>query len=286
MKRVASLAAGALLVLLGLGCTPMLARAPGAAIASRPDCPYPSFDGDREIEEAGSMQESADRCWWLSSGGIFRIERGVGRTLQGTLDPGSRWHSLYEKSSPADTDDGDHPQNLLRLVTRALWRDYRQEVRFRINRVNLSASEQRGEWSGILLFGRYLDQNNLYYAGLRMDGTAVIKKKFGGKYVTLAQRPVFGQPQAYDRATNPSLLPAGRWIGLASVIKTQPDGSVRITLATRDEQGAGGWQVAAEAVDDGRQEGAPIVAAGHGGLRADFMDVEFSGYAATNGGSL
>jgi hypothetical protein len=267
-----------LLLLLSLGCNGTLAPAPEFAGNPSEDCATPSFQGRREVVEAGSMKESADPCWWLSSGAILAVDQGVARTIQGALPAGSIWREHYAKSSPVDTDDGAHPQNLFRLVTREKWLDYRQEVRFRTMRVNLSASPERGEWSGIFLFQRYQDSDNLYYAGLRMDGTAVIKKKLNGTYVTLAQRPVFAQPDLYDRYANPSLLPAERWLELASVIRTEPNAQVRITLFARGVSGGNGWQVAAEALDGG-EHGAPIRAAGHAGLRSDFMDLEFDSYA-------
>ena len=271
-----------LLLVIGAACVmPASQNVPWQA-ARRPDCPYPGFDGTRDIEETGSIEESGDSCWWLSSGGTFQIDHGVGRTLQGALPAGAMWRERYAKSSAEDTDEGQHPQNLLRLVTRARWRDHRQEVRFRIARINQSASRERGEWSGVLMFNRYQDSQNLYYAGLRMDGMAVIKKKLNGHYTTLAQAAVFGPPQSFDRDRNPSLLPAGRWVSMASTVRTEPDGSVRLRLLVRDE--AGNWQQVVEAVDAGAG-GEPIREPGHAGLRADFMDVEFTGYAAGNSSS-
>jgi hypothetical protein len=248
----------------------------------RPDCPDPSFRGGHDIVEAGRMDQSGDSCWWLSSGAVFTIIDGTGWSLHGALPPGSMWRERYARWNPVDTDDGAHPQNLLRLVARTHWRDFRQEMRFRIARINRTDSPQRGPWSGVFLLHRYRDADNLYYAGLRMDGRAVIKKKLHGRYVTLAVQPVYGTPDLYDRDRNPSLLPAGRWIGMASVVRNEPDGSVRIALYTRDEDAAkSAWTLAVEAMDDGRS-GAPIREPGHAGLRSDFMDVEFAGYFARN----
>ena len=260
-------AAGAILAL-GVACGAMRPQA---------SCPVPGFGGDRQIEEAGSMAESGDPCWWLSSGALLSLADGVARTVHGPLADDAVWRLRYAASNPVDTDEGRHPQNLLRLVTRARLADARQEVRFRISRVNLSQSRERGEWSGVFLFLRYLDHDNLYYGGLRMDGTAVIKKKTQGAYATLAQTPVYGRPELYDRRDNPSLLPIGRWIDLAAEVGNEADGSVRIRLFVRTD--AGDWQRVAEA-RDARENGAPIREAGHGGLRSDFVDVEFTDYAA------
>lgn len=257
--------------LLGLACVVTLGRA-------STECREPWFDGRRTIEEAGSIDESADACWWLSSGAQFELRDGIGRTVQGDLPRDTEWHRRYAESNPVDTDDGAHPQNLLRLVARDRWVDFRQEVRFRIQHVNLSKSAERGEWSGVLLFLRYQDAENLYYAGLRMDGTAVIKKKLGGQYTTLAQQPVYAQPTAWDRDRHPSLLPMRHWIGLAAAIRTDADGSVHITVSVRDGERHDGWRRVLEAVDEGR-DGPVLRSPGHAGLRGDFMDLEFSDYA-------
>lgn len=272
LRGVGGLLSGAI----GLACASLLAAsAPAATVGLT--CPHPSFDGKRDVVETALMEESQDPCWWLSSGAMVSIDRGVAHTLQGELAPDSEWRKRYAESSPVDTDEGAHPQNLLRLVARSTWGDARQEVRFRINRINLSTSRERGEWSGVLLFLRYHDSETLYYAGLRMDGTAVIKKKLEGRYVTLAQRPVYELAARYDRDANPSLLPVGKWIALASVIRTEHDGSVRIDLFVQDERSRDEWRLAASATDRGA-DGPAIVAPGHAGLRADFMDVEFAGY--------
>lgn len=239
-------------------------------------CTTAPMHGQREIVESARMEDSTDPCWWLSSGGLFWAHDGVGRTIQGRLPAGSEWQARYAKSNARDTDGGHHPQNLLRLISRTRWQDYEQQVQFRILKLNLSESPERDAWSGVLMFQRYLDSQNLYYAGLRVDGTAVIKKKLAGKYFTLAQAPVFALPGQYDRAANPLLLPEGRWVHMCSHVHTRPDGSVWISLLVR-EADEGAWRTVVEAVDDG-SHGAPILAAGYTGLRSDFMDVEFSGY--------
>ena len=228
------------------------------------------------------MAESTDPCWWLSSGGIVSLDGSIARTIQGALPADAPWRARYAESNPVDTEQGRHPQNLLRLVTRHQWEDYRQEVRFRVMRVNLSASTERDSWSGVFLFLRYQDANNLYYAGVRMDGTAVIKKKLRGEYFTLGQEPVFGQPEAYDRAKNPSLLPREQWIGMAATIADEGQGGVRIALRVR-EGVSGEWRTAVTALDAGAN-GPPIRGPGHAGLRGDFADLEFSGYSVTPAG--
>jgi hypothetical protein len=231
------------------------------------------FDVDRTLEEAGSMAETASPDWWVSSGGRFRSTGGLGATLQGALAGADHWRLLYAVSNPIDTDNGYHPQNIFRLVTRCQWKDFDQSVYFRIRRVNRSKSPNRADHNGVFFLHRYLDANNLYYAGLRVDGTAVVKKKLGGVYTTLASRRIY--PGTYDRNTSPNLIPLDRWIGLWTSIADQPDGSVAIRIEVYDPVMTGDFTAVLEAMDPGA---AAIRSAGHAGIRTDFMDVEFDQY--------
>jgi len=115
----------------------------------------------------------------------------------------------------------------------------------------------------------------LYYAGLRTDGAATIKKKYKGSYTTLAYKPIFALDVPYDADTNPNLIPGNRWIGLRSTVKNLPGGSVAITLWA-DITGTGAWTEVASAVDSGTV----IAEKGYAGIRTDFMDVEFDDYRA------
>jgi hypothetical protein len=205
------------------------------------------------------------------------IANGVARSVQNELPPDDEWRRRYAASSPVDTDGGRRPQNLFRLLTRERWRNLRQEVRLRINRLNPTSSPERGAWSGILLMQRYLGADDLYYAGLRLDGTAVIKKKRGGRYETLAIVPRL--PGASEGRVREDGLPVGRWIRLRSTAIDGPDGAVRLALYVAGERPDDGWTVAAEAVDDGSR-GAPIREPGRAGIRADFADVEIDEYEA------
>lgn len=239
-----------------------------------------SFGTAGVLEETGKMSDSASPYWWLNSGGRLLIKNGVGMTLQGELPATDKWRTLYATSSPIDTDGGAHPQNLFRLVTRSQWEHVSQSVSFRLTKLNVSASPERNAWSGILLFNRYVDGNNLYYVGLRHDGNGVIKKKRFGAYYTLAQKRVYTAEAVYERDTTPNLLPGKRWIGLKSVIKTNPDNSVTIQLWL-DRQLTGHWTLALQAIDTtAGTDGAPILGPGYAGVRTDFTDVEFDNYRA------
>jgi hypothetical protein len=236
-----------------------------------------SFDSSGTIEEAGAMTESSSPSWWVNSGGRFTESGGYGHTIQGDLPADDHWRTAYAQANPVDTDDGYHPQNIFRFVLRSRWRDFDQQVYFRINRVNLSASPNRNASNGVLLFNRYqLDGQTLYYAGVRVDGAAVIKKKVTGTYTTLAYRGIFPGYGTYNVANNPNLIPQDQWIGLRTVVVTNVDGSVNVQLLL--DRGSG-WEVVLDAIDTGASGGAPISVDGYGGIRSDFMDVDFDSYS-------
>lgn len=237
-----------------------------------------NFNQAAVIEEAGKMDQSSSPDWWLSSGAKFTIENGVGRTIQGDLPAQDAWRKLYATTNPRDTDLGVHPQNIFRLVSRSRWLNYAQSFSFRIVKLHVSATPERDGWSGILLFNRCKDQDNLYYLGLRQDGTAIIKKKRFGIYYTLAQKRVFTGDAPYNKQTNPNLIPGQVWIGVKSVVKTQRDGGVRLQLLV-DKGNRGNWQEAVAVTDTpGGPDGAPLLNQGYTGIRTDYMDVEFDDY--------
>lgn len=229
------------------------------------------FTNAKTIEEAGEISESSSTDWWVNSGGYFYVENGLSKTVQGDLVSSDKWRTLYAKENNIDTDNGYHPQNIFRLVTKSMWQNYQQEVYFTINKQNLSTSPERNAWSGLLLFNRYQDGDNLYYTGIRADGTAVIKSKKKGVYTTLTQVPIF--PGTYNRETNPTLLPQNTPIGLRSTVETLPDGSVSIKLFM-DNGKTGVWTQIATALDTAN----PVLGSHSVGMRTDFMDVTFQDY--------
>jgi hypothetical protein len=235
------------------------------------------FERAYVLEEASQMGITSSEKWWLNSGARMTIQDGIARTVQGELPYSSEWRKKYALHNPDETDDGRHPQNIFRLVTLNKWQDFQQQAYFRVNKDNLSASEHRKASNGLLLFNRYLDSDNLYYAGIRVDGAAVIKKKLDGEYHTLALKPLFTQSN-YDRKNNASLLPKKAWVGLRTEIRNQPNGTVNIKLFV-DLHGNGRWCLALDADDSGNRFGRePILSKGHAGIRTDFMDVEFDDY--------
>lgn len=139
-----------------------------------------------------------------------------------------------------------------------------------IRKYNASDSPERQNYNGILIFARYEDSNNLYYGGLRVDGNAVIKKKRHGTYTTLFEVPLVS-PGAYDRNTNPNVLPLDTWIPLRLSAITE-DGGVKLMLYSRNGPE---WVLIAEAFDPSAHQ--PIYS-GSGGIRTDFMDAEIGGF--------
>jgi hypothetical protein len=222
------------------------------------------------LAETGSMAESSSSAFWLNSGGEFFFAGGFGHTIEGDLPASDPWHRAYALSSGIDTDGGSHPQSLFRLVTRQTFQNVDQDLTFTILRDNLSASPNRNQSNGVLLFQRYQDGDNLYYAGVRVDGAAVVKKKLGGTYHTLGLAMVY--PGAYDRARAPNLIPEGRPINLHTNTRTNSDQSVDVIVSVDGN-------VVLRAHDAGTG-GAPILNGGFAGIRTDFMDVDFESYRA------
>ena len=253
---------------------------PGETALSLSDTSFiDEFERSEILEETGQMDASRSVFWWVNSGGQLRVEEGVGKTLHGEAPVGSRWQIAYAANKAGTTDNGSHPQNLFRLITRSRWLDFQQEATFKITHVTLSEHPDRNESNGLLLFSRYLDQGTLYYAGLRVDGAAVIKRKYQGEYTTLAYEPVF--EGTYSRENNPNLLPTDTWLGLRTRIVTLHDGAVEIRLYM-DRENSGQWDLVLTALDqDPTSGGAPILTEGYAGIRTDFMDVTFDHYHIT-----
>jgi len=274
----AALCLFAVLVLKIFGVVPPSAGPVGSSV-SRVSIFYDPFGTNGTLYETAAIDDSRSPYWWLNSGAKMIINDGVATTVEGALDSGDPWFRSYAKDNPTDTDGGRHPQNIFRLVTKDSWLDYIQEAYFKIDALNLSSSPNRNESNGLLLFNRYQDGDNLYYAGIRVDGAAVIKKKIHGIYYQMAYHSVF--PGKYDRAKAPNLLPTNTWIGLRTIVYNDTSGGATVKLYI-DIGKTGNWTLAASASDDGSGiGGAPIMASGHAGIRTDFMDVEFDDFKVT-----
>jgi hypothetical protein len=254
------------------------------ATAQHPTTFTDDFRRRQVLDESYPMKDSSDPNWWLNSGGRLIVDNGVAMTIHGSLPVGDRWRTEYLSegaSTATDTDGGRHPQNLFRLVLRHRFKEIRQQLTFRVDRVNPSTSSERDAWSGVFLMSRYGDDGQtLYYAGVRMDGDAVIKKKQsdlpGDHYAdALAEQKLF--PGSYNRRTHPNLIPEHKWIGIRSIIKDNPDGSVHIELWS-DLGHHGHWRRLLTATDRRAGGVPPIKSTGFAGIRTDFMDASFSKY--------
>lgn len=225
------------------------------------------FSKSKIIEETGDISQSNHTHWWLNSGARLSISNGTAKTIHGSLSVWDMWRQVYARSSSIDTDNGAHPQNIFRLVQRNVWQNYIQEVYFKINQIQTSSSPNRNESNGVLLFNRYIDGDNLYYGGLRVDGNVVIKKKYKGTYYTLGIKPF-----------QPNTLPLNMWVGIRTIATNNADSTVTIKVFV-DLTRQGVWTLALETIDDGVLYGGPaLTEAGHAGIRTDFMDVEFDDY--------
>jgi len=224
------------------------------------------------LNEAPYADASDSPYFWLNSGGVLLIEGGLGKTQQGPLPTFSLWRFRYALGNALDTETGALPQNIFRLVTRHTWGNFSQEVRVRVAKLNHTDTPNRGEWSGVLLMGRYRDGDNLYYAGIRMDGSAVIKKKYRGTYYTLATTPVF-----VDTGEAGNRIPQDQWMGIRTEIADREDGTVSVALSL-DQTDTGAWQEVLRVVDDGVRGGDTLTGPAYAGIRTDYLDVLFDDY--------
>lgn len=238
-----------------------------------------NFSTNGTLNEAGSITQSTSPYWWVNSGAMMKLASSTGQTVQGDLPATNPWRLTYLAANPLDTDNGYHPQNIFRLVSKSIWSNARLEAQFYIAKDNWSTSPNRNQSNGLLLMNRYaLDGQTLYYAGIRVDGTAVIKKKYHGTYYTMTQPRIF--PGTYVLGGQVNLLPHNEWIGLRSETITNANGSVTVNLYMKRAADAS-WNLIATAVDDGVKYGnTPPILSGAAGIRTDFMDVQFDTFKA------
>ncbi|HUQ30181.1 MAG TPA: hypothetical protein VM103_01535 [Candidatus Paceibacterota bacterium] len=243
-----------------------------------------SFNSPGTLPETGSMVESTSPYFWINSGGKLILNGTEGQTIQGDLPKGDAWRTEYASSNPEDTDNGLHPQNLFRLVTKSGWDSFSEQASYYVAKDELSKSSNRDVSNGLLLMSRYRnDGQTLYYAGIRVDGTAVIKKKYQekpgafGTYFTMAQKQIF--PGTYNKTSNPNLLPHNEWIDLKLTTVTNTDNTVTLTLYMK-RAGETVWTKLLSAKDADKKYGTTpaIRGAGYAGIRTDFMDVKFDNY--------
>lgn len=223
-----------------------------------------------------ASEKSTSPYLWLRSGAKLNIQNGIGETIQGALLKNDPERIEYARVNPLDTANGYYPQNTFRLLTRSGWKNTESTIHFKIVKTNLTATPNRDDYSGIFIEGRYSDQYNLYYLGVRQDGLAVIKKKINGVYYTLAYTQVFGSYKDYEKNGDANLLPEGKWMAIRSHIETRADGSVQLELYL-DKNNSGTWTKVVTAVDRG-EHGSPLTKGTLMGLRTDYMDMQFDNW--------
>lgn len=253
---------------------------PAPSETARQGAECETFPEELVLQESDSPETSADVCWWLNSGGSFFVRGGLASTMSGPAERSSRWHRLYAASDPVDTEGGLYPQNLFRLISKKHWLNARTSVEAFIESYNASMSPSRNESNGVFLMTRYYDEDNFYLAGIRVDGTAVIKRKLNGLYETIGQ-VAYTNPDAYDRLRRPNLLPTGQWLSFAMEVTNESADSVIIRLDVSFD--GEDWHTLLTAVDqpsvlDG---GEKLLSPSSIGVRTDFMDVRFRSYKVT-----
>lgn len=237
------------------------------------------FNANVTVKETSSPDSNSNSNWWLRSGGLFIAKDGIGQSIQGGLPTRDPIRIEYAKENPVESDNGRHPQNIFRLISKQSWSDLDQQVTIEIAEDNLSRQENRYPWNGVALVSRYVDSDNMYFGVVRMDGRIAIKKKTQGSYYTLAEKPYFSG--SYSKSSNPNLLPQGKLFGLKTSTVTNSDGTVTIGLYV-DDDNTGKWNLAVEAKDNGGSfGGAALKSAGRSGVYSDFMDIQLDNYKVT-----
>lgn len=210
-----------------------------------------NFNSAGTLAQSASATQSRSQYLWLAAGRSLVIQNGIGATPAGTTI-----YQLFNKTS----------------VTNA-------SVQIDVNRVkdNLSNSADRKSYLGESIITRYTDANNYYYAGIRADGAAVIKKKVNGVYTTLAQKQVL--PGTYS-TTNYDLMPQGKWMSLKLVVADNAGGQPVLTFST-DIGRTGTWTQALAVTDTS----AALKSAGLVGIQNDYADAQFDNFIVSDVGA-
>jgi hypothetical protein len=252
----------------------LIVLAPAFAEAQSPF--YYTFNSPGTLYEAASPDQSTSPYFWLASGAKLEITNGIGETVQGSLPLTDFWHRVYALQAAISSDDGAHPQNTFRLFTKDKAQDVSASVSFDRTADNVTNPVNRHPYNGESLIARYQDENNYYYAGVRADGLAVIKKKVGGTYETLATKKIFAG--AYDPILHPDLIPKNTWIGLKLDVANNASGAPALTLST-DVGLTGTWTKVLGVTDSGKT----ITGSGLTGIENDYGDAKFDNFSVANG---
>lgn len=242
-----------------------------------------NFATNGVVNQTSSSLASTSPFWWVPSGGKLVLSGGVGSTITGTVPSSDPWYAYYAANKPVQTDVGAHPQNVFTMFFRQPFSTVSQEIYVKKVADNLGNTVNRAAYNGVSLYLRYIDDRNLYYAGIRADGYAIIKKQVNGVYQTLSYQKVF--PGIFDPASKPTLIPTGVWIGVKAACATNSAGVPRISLYI-DNGKTGTWSLVAEAFDDPIKYGPIVNGAGLVGVRTDFTDIQFDDFRVASVGQV
>lgn len=236
-----------------------------------------NFILDKVYEEVWEDKRNFWDRWWINSGAFFNVKDWIWSTIQGELEKWSKWQRDYEEYKWwLDTDQWFHPQNLFRLILNKKFKNFEQYTYFKINKYILSNSENRYESNWFLLFNRYLDSDNLYYAWIRVDWAAVIKKKYKWEYYTLAYEKIFDWK--YDRVKSPNLIPINKWIWIKTEVLNFWTDNVSIKLFI-DTNNDWKWTYALGVSDKSKSSLEKVINdCWYAWVRTDFMDVDINKY--------
>lgn len=238
---------------------------------------FDNFNIDKRYEEVWEKSRNFKDKWWVNSWGYFFVKDWKWSTIQWELKKWSKMQSNYAKYKWwEDTDWWFHPQNIFRLILNKKFKNFNQLAYFKVNKYNLSDSDNRMESNWFFLFNRYIDSDNLYYTWLRVDWNVVIKKKLKWDYYTLALAKIF--KWKYDRKNNPNLIPINKWMGLRSKITNLSDDSVSIKVYT-DIDNDWKWKLILNIIDTKESSWKKVINnSWYTWVRTDFMDVEIDKY--------
>jgi hypothetical protein len=194
--------------------------------------------------------------WEMTSGSLF-ASGGAGWT--GKVD-GKRPDAASAKAT-------DSAVFRLRTTDQS-FRDVQVGLQVKIVKQTSTTRTPVSDWDGVHIWLRYQNLHHLYAVSVaRRDGAVVIKKKCSGtdggddSYYSLSKETL-GYP-----------ITPGAWRPVAAAARTNPDGSVTLTLSVNG--------TAVASATDAGTGCAPITAAGAMGLRGDNSEFLFSGMSAT-----
>lgn len=229
------------------------------------------------LQEADQERLSDSNEWWLEAGGLVHITDTGFKTLHGPVADDNQMRLKYAEYSSRVSDNGYHPQNSFRLYNRNSAENKHQEMTATVDADNLYNRDNVQPWNGLSQVMRFQDSDDYYFAEIRMDGKAVIKRVHDGLFTTLAAEKIF--PGEYDAMENHNLIPLNTPIHMTSDITTTDDGNVEITF-TVDVENDGNVEGQLSVVDDGsRYANDPLTKSGKSGVYSDYMEMTVTDYS-------